>query len=135
MKKLLLVLGVSLILFSCSGNDGDNDPNGEVYFKATVSPGLSGLDKFSFGTDEVHVLVETGTSFQTDKFLFPKNSNLVYQVGFLDSENQCYTVNIEVFFNDRSIDRRTFEMNQPMNLGYVTCKDSYLQTLNVITPK
>lgn len=124
---------LTLLFVGCSSSE-DSDPNGRVYIKASVFPALSGLDFFAFRTDESNVKVESSSSWQTDAFLFPKNTNLVYEVGFFDSENQCYTVDIEVLINNQSIFKRTFEMNQSFNIGYINCKDSNPQSLTLITP-
>lgn len=135
MKKYLnIFLPFAFLWFGCTSSE-ESDPNGRVYLKASVTPALSGLDIFVFGTEDANVRVETGSTWQTDTFLFPKNQNLVYEFGFLDSENQCYTVEIEVFFDNKSIDKRIFEMNASYNIGYINCKDSNPQSITLITPK
>lgn len=135
MKKYLnyLLLSITVISFACNSTE-DSSPDGEVYIKVTVNPALTN-DQLVFGTELANKTMLNGTSEQTDKFLYPRNENLVVEVGFLQSDNNCYSITLETFFNNKQINQRNFSMNGFLVTGTPNCKDGYSQSVTIITPK
>lgn len=123
-----------LFLNSCKEDEGlpYQEKEGEVFFEIEINPSLNGLDLLVFTSTSTELIDEVGTDFKTTPFKYFSNRDLDYEIRII-SEEICYSVVVESFFENTSFDRKSFQLGGFIDLPL--CSDGSLKEITVKTPK